>query len=239
MAGGRPLELGKTTCRRRWRPPTLGRMKHDALLAYLGVVALLTITPGPDTALVLRNAMRHGWSAGVRTGAGSATGLLLWGLAACAGVAMVLAASARVFTAVKMAGAVYLGYLGARMLWRAWRSRARCGSAAVPVPRPAVPAGALFRQGLVTNLLNPKAAAFFTALLPQFVTAHGAAATPLVIGLAVIAAAANLTGQCFFSVAAHRTARLIGHRLFEPVVDAVVGAVLIALGARLALSRRA
>lgn len=213
-------------------------MTHDALLAYLGVVALLTITPGPDTALVLRNAMRHGWPAGVRTGAGSATGLLLWGLAACAGVAMVLAASARVFTALKLAGAVYLGYLGARMLWRAWRNRGRCGAAALPAPRPAVSAGTLFRQGLVTNLLNPKAAAFFTALLPQFVTAHGAAVTPLVIGLALIAAAANLTGQCFYSVAAHRTARLVGHRFFEPVVDAVVGAVLIALGAKLAVSRR-
>lgn len=218
---------------------TLGCMTHEALLAYLGVVALLTITPGLDTALVLRNAMRHGRPAGVRTGAGSATGLLLWRLAACAGLAMVLAASARVFTALKLAGAVYLGYLGARILWRAWRGRAQHGTAAVPVPRTAVPAATLFRQGLVTNLLNLKAAAFFTALLPQFVTAHDAAATPLVIGLAMIAAAANLTGQCFYSAAAHRTARLAGHRFFEPVVDAVAGAVLIALGAKPALSRRA
>src|SRR4051794_40733210 len=96
-------------------------MTGEALLAYLGIVAVITITPGPDTAVVLRNAMRHGWSAGVRTGVGSAVGLLIWGLAACLGVAVILAASALAFTVLKLAGAAYLGYLGVRMLWQAWR----------------------------------------------------------------------------------------------------------------------
>ncbi|MET8159068.1 LysE family translocator [Sphaerisporangium sp. NPDC005289] len=213
-------------------------MTHEALVAYLGIVALITITPGPDTAMVVRNAMRHGWAAGVRTGLGSATGLLLWGLAACAGIAAVLAASALAFTVLKLAGGVYLGYLGARMLWQAWRRAARpAATVPVPVQAPAT-SGALFKQGLTTNLLNPKAAAFFTALLPQFVTTGGTAATPLIIGLTLIAAMGNLTGTFVFAFTAHRAARLFGRRLFEPVLDGIVGAVLLVLGGRLAFSGR-
>ncbi|WP_433174522.1 LysE family translocator [Actinoallomurus sp. CA-150999] len=211
-------------------------MTGNAFLAYMGVVVLITATPGPDTALVLRNAVRHGWSAGVRTGTGSAAGLLLWGLAASLGIAAVLAASAEVFVIVKLAGAAYLCYLGVRMIWRALRDRTR--PAIGGDARPEVSTKTLFRQGLITNLLNPKAAAFFTALLPQFVTAHGVAATPVIIGLALIAATANLTGQCVYAAAAHRTTRLIGRRHFEPILDGVVGAVLTALGCRLMLTSR-
>ncbi|TDD80323.1 LysE family translocator [Actinomadura darangshiensis] len=214
-------------------------MTGGTILAYLGVVALITITPGPDTALVLRNAMRHGWSAGVRTGVGSAVGLLIWGLAASLGIAMILAASALAFSVLKLAGAAYLGYLGVRMLWQAWRHRTNAETLPADGQRPAVSAGKLFRQGLTTNLLNPKAGAFFTAVIPQFVSAHGLAAAPLVIGLALIAAAANLSGQCVFAVAAHRTARLVGRRAFERILDSVVGVVLLALGGKLAFSDRA
>ncbi|WP_214322669.1 LysE family translocator [Nonomuraea sediminis] len=213
-------------------------MSGEALLAYLSVVALITITPGPDTAVVLRNAMRHGWSGGVRTGVGSAVGLLIWGLAASLGIAVILAASALAFTVLKLAGAAYLGYLGVRMLWQAWKRQPTAGIVSAAESRPAVSARALFRQGLATNLLNPKAGAFFTAVLPQFVTVHGLASAPLVIGLALIAAVANFSGQCVFAVAAHRTARLIGRRYFERVVDSVVGVVLIALGSKLAFSGR-
>lgn len=213
-------------------------MTEGALLGYLGVVTMITITPGPDTALVLRNAMRHGWTAGVRTGLGSAAGLLIWGLAAGLGISAVLAASALAFAVLKLAGAAYLGYLGVRMLWRAWRNPSR-----TPLPASGQPSEAsttrLFGQGLTTNLLNPKAAAFFTALLPQFVSTHGMAAAPLILGLALIAAAANLSGQCVFALAAHRTARLIGRRAFERVLDGAVGLVLLALGGRLALTDRA
>ncbi|WP_214410826.1 LysE family translocator [Sphaerisporangium fuscum] len=231
-------------------------MTREALLAYLGIVAMITITPGPDTALVVRNAMRQGWGAGVRTGLGSAAGLLLWGLAACAGIAALLAASMVAFTVLKLAGAAYLGYMGVRMLWRAWRSSAP--ATAGPRPADAAPATtsvsaagtnaaspgahassrALFRQGLSTNLLNPKAAAFFTALLPQFVTAHDGTATLLIIGLTLIAAASNLTGQFVFAITADRTARLVDHRHFERVMDTLVGSVLIALGLKLATGDR-
>ncbi|AWS45219.1 LysE family translocator [Streptosporangium sp. 'caverna'] len=213
-------------------------MTREALLAYLGVVAMITVTPGPDTAIVLRNAARHGWSAGVRTGVGSALGLLIWGLAAGLGIAVILAASAFAFTVLKLAGAAYLGYLGIRMLWQAWQRHPGSAIVSATEPHAAVSARVLFRQGLITNLLNPKAAAFFTALLPQFVTGHGMAAAPLVVGLALIAAVANLSGQCVFAVAAHRTARLIGRRYFEPIMDGVVGVVLLTLGGKLALGNR-
>ncbi|MFI6789557.1 LysE family translocator [Nonomuraea sp. NPDC050383] len=214
-------------------------MTREALSAYLAIVGMITITPGPDTALVVRNAMRQGWGAGVRTGLGSAAGLLLWGLAAGAGISAVLAASAIAFTVLKLAGAAYLGYLGARMLWRSWRSKESKEPAAdaAPVPAPAS-SPALFRQGLTTNLLNPKAAAFFTALLPQFVTAHDGTAIPVIIGLTLIAATANLTGQFAFAITAHHTARLVGHRRFEKILDRLVGSVLLGLGLKIATGDR-
>ena len=103
--------------------------------------------------------------------------------------------------------------------------------------RSAVPARGLLAQGLVTNLLNPKAGAFFTAVFPQFVSAHGAAAVLQVVVLALIAAAASLTGQCAYAVAAYRVSQRIERRRFEKFVDSTVGVVLIGLGAKLALTQ--
>lgn len=182
--------------------------------------------------------MRYGWPAGMRTSAGANTSLLLWGLAACVGVAMLLAASPQIFTVLKYAGALYLGYLGARMLWSAWKHRPGAPAANLLDQHPTVSTGTLFRQGVIANLLNPRAAVFFTALLPQFITVHGVAAAPLIVGLTLITMTANATAQLGYAIAAHRTARLVGNRYFEPIMDSVVGSMLIAFGVKLALSRR-
>jgi RhtB (resistance to homoserine/threonine) family protein len=211
----------------------IAHMRSD-LAGYLGVVVLITVTPGADTALVVRNAVRHGRRAGLLTAIGSATGLLVWGAAAALGVAALLAASATLFTALKIVGAAYLVLLGLQALRHAGEGRlvadARGAGRALPV-------AAAVRQGLLTNLLNPKAALFFTALLPQFVSP----ADPVLAVSALmtaIASAASLIG-----LTAYATAAAAGrHALQRPAVarrlDQLAGAVFIALGIRIALERR-
>src|SRR5687768_13135504 len=138
-------------------------MVDAQVLAFCGVALVLAVTPGPDMALVLRNSLRAGRRAAFRTVAGISVGLIGWGLASAFGVAAVLAASSTVFTALKIAGGVYLLYLGIQTL-RGLKRNESLGGSATRAP------GSPFRQGLVTNLLNPKLAVFFTTLLPQFIS---------------------------------------------------------------------
>jgi len=138
------------------------------LLAFAGVALVVSISPGPDMALVLRNTLRGGRAAGFRTVAGIALGLLVWATLSALGIAAVLAASATVFTVLKLAGAAYLVYLGLQSLLAIRR-----GDARAETPQPA---GSPFRQGFVTNLLNPKLAVLFTTLLPQFISQDDPAA---------------------------------------------------------------
>ena len=138
------------------------------LLAFLAVAALVIVTPGPDTAITIRSTLLGGRRAGVMTACGVISGKACWSLAASAGVTALLVASEPAFLAVKLAGAAYLVWLGAQALWSAVHRvpvsgpLADGGSAARLAPRLA------YRQGLVSDLGNPKMAAFFTSLLPQF-----------------------------------------------------------------------
>src|SRR4029450_12758644 len=118
------------------------------------------MTPGVDMALVTRNALMYGRRAAVLTALGINVGIFIWVMAAALGLAAVGATSARVFTAIKLAGAVYLIYLGVQ----AFRSRHDDHPFAVPAPN----GGHALCQGLVSNLLNPKIAVFFNRLLPPF-----------------------------------------------------------------------
>ena len=127
-------------------------------LAFLGVSALVIVTPGQDTALTIRNTLLGGRRSGVLTAAGVASGQAFWTLAASLGLAALLSASEPAFLAVRLAGAAYLVFLGIQTLLGA----SRHGD---DRPRRA---GSSFRQGLLSNLGNPKMAVFFTSLLPQF-----------------------------------------------------------------------
>jgi threonine/homoserine/homoserine lactone efflux protein len=175
-------------------------------------------------ALVLRNTLRGGRAAGFRTVAGIAVGLLGWAAASALGVAAVLQASAELFTTLKLAGAVYLVYLGVQSL-RSLRRR----DAAADAPKAG---GSPFRQGLVTNLLNPKLAVMFTTLLPQFISHDDPAAKSAL--LAAVFLAIGLTWLTVYTLVVGAVAR---SRRFRVVSEAVTGIVLIALGARLAIER--
>ncbi|MFF7649089.1 LysE family translocator [Streptomyces sp. NPDC007983] len=134
--------------------------------AAAGVLAILTVVPGPDMAVVTKRAVSCGWRDGLRTAGGITAGLLVWGVLTLVGLAAVLAASAVAYTVVKLAGAAYLIVLGVQSLLRSLRGRA-----GAPAAVAAAPAGNPWRTGLVSNVFNPKIAVFYTGLLPTLAPA--------------------------------------------------------------------
>ena len=193
-------------------------------LAFLGVAVVVICTPGPDTALTIRNTLAGGRNGGVLTGAGVATGQAVWTVAAAAGVAALLAASEPAFVALKLAGAAYLVYLGARSLIAALR-----GSEA---PGPAR-SGRPFRQGLISNLGNPKMAAFFPALLPQFADSFAG-----LLALGAVFSALTFAWLSAYALVVARAGDLLRRSRVRRALEAVTGAVLVALGVRVAATAR-
>jgi threonine/homoserine/homoserine lactone efflux protein len=204
-----------------------------ALLAFVGISAVVICTPGPDTALLVRNTLSGGKPSGIATAGGVTLGILVWVLAASAGVVALLRASEPVFQALKLAGAGYLAYLGLVSLLAAISRRPHAREVREPAPlRPR----RAFRQGLLSNLGNPKIAVFFASLLPQFVPdGSGAFAASLALGL--LFATMGLAWLTMYAVAVAK----LGDVLSGPVrrvLDAVTGVILVALGARLASEDR-
>ena len=198
-------------------------------LVFLGVITLLTITPGADMAMVSRSVFMGGRRAAFGTTLGIAAGCFLWALASAAGVAAVLAASETAYDALRLVGAAYLVWLGVQSLLAARR-----GYASEPAARsPAGTGPSPFRQGLLTNLFNPKIALFYTTFLPQFI---GPDDPVLLLSLAM-AGVHILLGIVWLSAYAwlldRAVARFKGSRL-RRALDALTGVVLVGLGIRVA-----
>jgi threonine/homoserine/homoserine lactone efflux protein len=207
----------------------------DLLLPFLGVVAVLTITPGPDMLLVLRNGLRNGSGVAWFTGLGCCLGISCHAAAAVLGLSAVLAASAAAYTVVKIAGAVYLAYLGVRMVLAAVRKDD--GGPQAPVAADALGRREAFRQGLLTNLLNPKIALLFLTLLPQFVgTGEPRLRTTALLALVFLAIA--VVWWRLFTLALRPISRLLRGERARRVLDGVSGALLLGIGARVALEPR-
>jgi threonine/homoserine/homoserine lactone efflux protein len=207
-------------------------MDAAGLLAFVGVAVVVIVTPGPDTALTVRNALAGGRRAGVRTAAGVVAGQAVWTLATSAGIAALLVASRPAFTALRYAGAAYLIYLGVRSLLAAVRGG---DPPARRQRRP--PAVAAFRQGLVSNLANPKSAVFFTSLLPQFAPS-GRAPFAALLALGLVYCSITLAWLCAYAVAVARVGVALRRPLVRRAIEAVTGVVLTAFGLRLAAERR-
>ncbi|MEU8822370.1 LysE family translocator [Streptomyces sp. NPDC048636] len=135
-------------------------------LAFASVAALINITPGLDTLLVLRTSVSQGRSAGLVSALGILTGCVVWGIATAVGLTALLTASRVAYDALRIAGAAYLVWLGASALWRSRRGGWDEGAPEVEVETRG--RWAAFRAGLGTNLLNPKAGVFYMSLIPQF-----------------------------------------------------------------------
>ncbi|NUT31574.1 MAG: LysE family translocator [Hamadaea sp.] len=207
-------------------------MTNSQLAAFAGVMLLGAMSPGPDFAIVVRRAVT-GRGAGLAAAAGVAAGVVVWVAVAVTGAAALLAASATAFTVVKLAGAGYLGYLGVTSLLAAAR---RPREDAASVPDQAHPgARAAFAQGLLCNVLNPKAAVFFVALMPQFLGPDAGVVDTLL--LAAVAFAVVLAWFSTLATLAATLRRILTRPRVRRAVDGLSGAALLGLGARLALSR--
>ena len=202
------------------------------VLAFVGVVAVIVVVPGPDMALVLQNGLARGRRAAVETALGINAGLVVWAVAAALGVAALLHASAPAFTALKLAGAAYLVWLGVRALVAAWR-----GTGGDPQFRSRGLTGSPFTQGLLSNLLNPKIALVFTTLIPQFVDPAAPAAAQTLL-LAAIFICMGLLWLTSYALLVARAGALLRRPAVRRALNAVTGTVLVALGVRLALERR-
>jgi threonine/homoserine/homoserine lactone efflux protein len=205
------------------------------LLAFVVVAAVVIVTPGQDTALTIRNALAGGRRAGAGTALGVAAGQAVWTLATSAGLAAVLVASEPAFVALKLVGAVYLVLLGVQALRDAFlpgTTRRVRGS-----PSSGIAAGRAFRQGLLSNLGNPKMAVFFSSLLPQFAPGGEASFLGLAaLGLAFCAM--TLLWLTAYAVAVARAGDLLRRARVRRALDAVTGTVLVAFGLRLATQSR-
>src|SRR5436309_537292 len=144
----------------------------QALLSFTLAAGLLTITPGLDTALVLRNAAVKGGKQAMLAGTGICFGCLLWGAAASFGLSALLAVSGFAYNVLRIVGAIYLGYLGIKLLVGAFASTSS-NSVAEPVWKEyeSRDSSLWFKRGLLTNLLNPKVGVFYLSFLPQFIPA--------------------------------------------------------------------
>ncbi|GLY29321.1 LysE family translocator [Kineosporia sp. NBRC 101731] len=219
----------------------------SAVASFAVVAGLLTIMPGLDTALVLRSAAAQGRAHAFATALGINTGALIWGAAAAGGATALLTASHTAYTGLRIAGAVYLVWMGAGML----RSLVQRSSTPAQVEGEPVPVeravsrhrfSGSYRRGLTTNLLNPKIGVFYMAMLPQFIPA-GVPHLPMGVLLAFVH---DVEGMLWFTLLIFGVERVgvllkrlrMSRRTAQRSLDGVTGTVLIGFGVELALSER-
>ena len=205
---------------------------HDlALFVVSGL--LLNMMPGPDSLLIMLRSGSQGWRAGSVAALGIGTGTMVHVLAAALGLSALLSASAELFAVIKLMGALYLVYLGGSLLWQG------AGSPAVREPAVRLPAlsyGRIFRQGLLTNVLNPKVALFFLAFVPQFIAPD---APQKALAFVVLGCIFNFNGMIWCHLLAFSTA-YASRKVRLPArlstwLNRVMGGLFVGLGIKLAV----
>ena len=204
------------------------------LVGFVALAIVVIVTPGPDTALTIRNTLVGGRPAGIATAIGVALGQATWSLATSVGVAALLVAAEPAFAALKLVGAAYLVYLGVQSLWSALRGHRADPAVAGSVPRVQTPRA--LRQGFVSNLSNPKMAVFFPSLLPQFVAVDAPPFFAL-LALGVLFCVMTLTWLTGYAFAVARAGDVLRRSTVRRTVEAITGIVLVAFGIRVAAVR--
>ena len=202
---------------------------------YLAAAAALVAAPGPGQALVMARTLQGGLRAGLLTSVGLNLGTVAHTVAAALGLSALLLASATAFTVVKLIGAVYLVFLGTRMLLATFRERPAVGSERPAAEAPRIERSRLLLHGALTGVLNPKVALFFLAFLPQFVRPERGAVFAQFAVLGLVLATLGVMGDSLVAVVAARTGRRVAAGVWR---ERMTGGVLVALGVRLALVRR-
>lgn len=204
-------------------------------LVFFSAALALNVSPGPDLLFVLSRTLSGGRRVGVASACGVCSGALVHVAAAALGISAILATSALAFAVVKYVGAAYLLYLGIQTLRSAGAGMQLNLNAA-----PRTSAWQAYRQGILVDILNPKAAIFFMAFLPQFVRPdQGAVAVQLLV-LGVLVVMVAIVVECaLVLLAARASSALRENRRLSQWLDRVLGSVLIGLGIRLGLAERA
>jgi threonine/homoserine/homoserine lactone efflux protein len=198
------------------------------LSVFLGVAVIVTLTPGPATAMVVRSALRGGRRSAFLTTLGNSVGVLFWGIASAIGVSALITASEAAFLALKIGGAVVLVWLGVQSLRRRRERVADNGATWTPHA---------FRDGLVTAFANPKLAIFFVALFPQFLE-RGHATLETGIGMAGLIVALDLVYFSALAFVIARARRAFVSGPWQRRLERLTGSVMVGLGLRLALEAR-
>ena len=206
-------------------------------LAFLGVSFIVLATPGPDTAITIRNTLLGGRMAGVFTAFGISSGQTIWALATSAGIVALLVASEPLFLSVKYAGAAYLIYLGFKALQEAWRPSHQQDMATIAMPSRRLTGANAYRQGLISDLGNPKMAVFFASLLPQFVPPGGESFLAL-LGLGAVFAVMTFAWLALYATVVAKAGDFLRRPSIRRAIEGVTGIVLIGLGIRIAAEQR-
>ena len=207
-----------------------------SFLTFLAISAVVIATPGPDTALTVRNALIGGRRGGLCTALGVSVGQLVWAVATSVGVVALLLASEPIFRALKLAGAAYLVYLGVQSLRSAWRGSPLAG-APDRSTRARLDGFRAFRQGVVNDLANPKMAVFFASVLPQFAP-QGHGMLSVLVGLGLVFSALTFVWLALYSLVIAKAGDLIRGMRARRAMDGTAGVALIGLGVKVALEER-
>jgi threonine/homoserine/homoserine lactone efflux protein len=204
----------------------------NAIAEFALLSLILTITPGPDSLLVLRSSLRAGRRTGILVAAGATTGSLFWGVGSAVGLTAIMAASAQAFRIIQLAGAAYLAFQGIRG-WRAAKSASADGHERSDRGR-----SPGFRTGLLSNVLNPKVGLFFLTVMPQLIPHHAHVAG---YALAFAVTDALIAGTWLATVAwiSDKGRALLRRPRARAVIDRAAGATLFALGVKVAAGQLA
>lgn len=212
-------------------------MVDSRFIVFLGIAAILTITPGADTALVTRNVISRGRTGAFFTTLGICLGCLTHATLSALGLSAILRSSEALFNIVKFAGALYLIYIGAVSLWTAWRGKHDVTRAEQDVNFRDLRPLRSFIEGYGTNLLNPKVSIFYLTFLPQFISRG----EPVFQKSILLAGVHVVMGLIWLTTYAALLDRMSGWLLRSSVrrkLEAITGGLLIAFGLRLAIQKR-
>jgi threonine/homoserine/homoserine lactone efflux protein len=193
---------------------------------------LLNLTPGPDTFYVLGRGIAQGRSAGVASALGIGFGSVFHTFAAAFGLSAIIAASATSFMLIKLAGGVYLIYLGLRMIL------SRTTSNGIPIQNNSAGFFAILKQGAITNILNPKVALFYLAFMPQFIASDSQSKFAAFVALGVcFTITGTLWCLCLAWFSGSISTRLEKNSSFAGYINRIAGGLFVYLGARLAITK--
>ena len=211
-------------------------MLHANLWPCLLALTLLTLTPGVDTLLVIRNTARGGWKDGFASSLGICSGLFVHALLSAVGISVILLQSALAFSVLKFIGAGYLAWLGLCSLRSAISQKRLPTLPSMEARATTFQLQRSLREGLLSNVLNPKTIVFYMAFLPQFIDPTGSALQQSLL-LATVHFCLAMLYQCALALLVERTSRWLKNPRLRCCLDGLTGSVLVLLGLRLALDR--